>query len=93
MTLDQQYEKATSKKSIIEVDVAGVLIDVTSEDYTIWLEEKLTWKKFSEKKPDVGSNVIINHGGFFIVKESIQELNFSYYLGSPLKSEWIYVPD
>jgi hypothetical protein len=95
MTLEEQFKKETGKKRFVEIDISGVLIDVISPDYTEWLEEKLTWKKFTEKPPDDGRSIlIINTDKQF----KFYEHRFNYEDAKPFirhypESEWMYVPE
>lgn len=83
MTLEEQFEKET-----------GHIVHLSewNNTYSDWLEEKLTWKKFSEKKPDVGSNIIykrvIHCFCFGISENSINNVAKKY-----PESEWMYVPN
>jgi hypothetical protein len=50
MTLEEQYEKETGLLySERYTDIEKICWRL---DFGLWLKEKLTWKKFSEQKPD-----------------------------------------
>lgn len=90
MTLKEQFEKETGISSDF-IDSREEMFEYACK-YTEWIEEKLTWKKFSEKKPDVGSHIIFSYGNY------LSDTYFSERFGNELieywpEAKWMYVPE
>ena len=101
MTLEEQWESGLSKEEkeryeeIVKKTIPVIGLDLGPvKAYIKWLEEKLTWKKFGEQQPDIGSKVLTRTSLFGDIEYfAVIERCHIFAYTSVKDSEWMYVPE
>lgn len=96
MTLEEQFKKERNfftpyELSIKDFDAYALRFQYA---FNAWLKEKLTWKKFSEQKPKVGTTILVRRAGYdIVINECVQQYLIELYETEYPESEWMYVPE